>query len=266
MRGSAATAGSHIARYGGNTTCIEVEVADDLRVIIDCGTGLRRLQHHLGGPRPGGRTFEVFLTHYHWDHVQGLPFFRPVYDPANRFTFHAVEWEGRSVAELLEGSFHPPYFPVALSETESEKRFAVMRSDRPVDIGDLRVKALPLEHPQGVLAYRLEHGGRSVVVATDYEAGAMADHTPFVRFAARCDVLIHDAQYLTDEYQTRHIGWGHSTWEDATAAALEVGAGRLVLVSHDPDRSDPEIDTIRRNARSRFPRTDAAYEGMTITF
>ncbi len=248
-------------RYGGHTTCIDIEVSELARIIIDCGTGLRAVESTLPPTPPEGFDFHVLLTHYHWDHLQGLPFFRPLYDRRNRFIFYGHTWEGNGVEELVAGGFGPPWFPVSLSETASAKRYVdVDRSS--IDIDGFTVTTDRLDHPQGVTAYRIQHGDRSVVVATDVELGS--DNSGLVELARDAEVLIHDAQYLPREYDALYRGWGHSTWEQVVEAAVEAGAKRVVLVSHDPDRTDAQIEEVVRLARARFPLVDAGYEGMTL--
>ena len=251
-------------KYGGRTLCIDIDTGTDLRVIIDGGTGISALAQDLVIP-PSGLDFHVFLTHYHWDHLQGILFFPPLYDGRNRFTFYGHSWNGMGVREAVEGALRPPWFPVSIFETAAGKQYVDV-AEAPFAIGQLTIDAAPLHHPQGVTAYRIANGDSVVVLATDYERGDEASDETLRSFAAGADVLIHDAQYTPDEYPMLYVGWGHSTRHHAVQAALESGAKRLVLVSHDPHRSDAEIDAIVELARQEFPATDAAYEGMQIEF
>ena len=259
-RGSMPMSGESVRRFGGFTTCYSADVGDGVYLVVDCGTGLERLDSSL--PKPGsGWEFHILLTHYHFDHLMGLPFFDPLYDERNRFTFYGVPWEGMALEEAVLGGFRPPWFPLALADTPSQKEFVELDGSG-FAVRDVRVDTRRLNHPQGVTAYRLAADDAGVVIATDHEdaAGAAAALTDFARGAA---VLAHDAQYLPEDYEP-HRGWGHSTWEHAAAVAAAAEVDRLVLVSHDPGRSDDEIDAAVTAAQAVFPATEAAFEGMEL--
>ena len=264
VRGSMPVSGPATEKYGGRTLCIDIDAGPDLRVIIDGGTGISALAQDLVVP-PDGFDFHVFLTHYHWDHLQGILFFPPLYDERNSFTFYGHSWNGMGVREAIEGALRPPWFPVSLFETAARKAYIDV-ADAPFAVGPLTIEAVPLHHPQGVTAYRIANGARTVVLATDYERGEPDSDTRLQNLAAGTDVLIHDAQYTPDEYPSLYVGWGHSTRHHAVEAAVETGAKKLVLVSHDPHRTDAEIDAIVASARKEFPATEAAFEGMQIEF
>lgn len=259
-RGSMVVAGDVHRRYGGNTTCYEIEVEPGHHLVFDCGTGLRKLQQERAGGGP--RKYTVFFTHYHWDHVQGLPVFLPLFEAGNRIAFHGPRYRDEGVRDTLGRVVRPPWWPVSLDEASADVSFHDLAG--PESVGPVRLQYAAGRHPQGVVAYRIDGPDRSVVIATDHEAGD-ADADAAVRtLAAGSDVLLHDAQYTPEEHRVARKGWGHSTWESAAAAAHESGVNRLVLTSHDPDRSDEEIDQIRGLARSVFPRADAAHEGMIL--
>lgn len=262
VRGSTPVGGQETARYGGHTICMSVNDGAGRVLVLDLGTGLRGLQSTLPD-RADGYTFDVFLTHYHWDHLQGLPFFLPLYDSANRFTFHGYPWEDMGVEKLIAGTFQPPWFPVSLTDTEAHKDYVEL-VDEPIRIGDLEVSWTRLKHPQGVTAFRIDGPRSSIVIATDHEAGDPEFDEALSVFGRGADVLIHDAQYTDGEYELHYEGWGHSTWTHAVEAAEATGVGRLVLISHDPSHSDDDVDAIVADARREFPRLDAAYEGMAI--
>lgn len=259
-RGSMSIAGEQYRRYGGNTTCYHAEVAPNHHLVIDCGTGLRTLQHDVA--RRESQRYSIFFTHYHWDHVQGLPVFLPLFQPGNQIVFHGPVDGDMTVERALRSVIRPPWFPVTLDEAAADIRFRTMEG--PVDVGGAKVSAAAGTHPQGVLAYRIDGPDRSVTIATDHEGGDPEADAAVVRLAQGTDVLIHDAQYTPEELQNDRTGWGHSSYADAVAAARAAGAARLVLTSHDPDRSDAGVDALRGSARGLFPHTDAAYEGMTI--
>jgi phosphoribosyl 1,2-cyclic phosphodiesterase len=247
-------------RYGGNTTCFEVEVESRHHLIVDCGTGLRGLQRDIGGDT--ARRFSIFFTHYHWDHIEGLALFEPLFDPRATIDFHGPRSPKGGVEDTLRAVLQPPWWPVSLHEAAATVSFLDL--DSPVAVGPVSMSHAQLSHPQGVVSYRLDGPSRSVVIATDHEAGDATLDARLSGLASRADVLIHDAQYTPKEYRSSRKGWGHSTWEMAVRAALDARVKHLVLTSHDPERSDEGVDTIRAEARSRFPQADAAWEGMRI--
>jgi phosphoribosyl 1,2-cyclic phosphodiesterase len=259
-RGSTPVSGEHTRRYGGHTTCFSVDVSPDTTIIIDCGTGMA-FAPELRSPMP--RHYHVFITHYHYDHLQGLQFFRPLYEQEHRFTFYGMLPDSMSVAEAIGGVFKPPWFPVSIDDTAAAKEYQALDGS-PVLVESVEILSTPLRHPQGVSGLRLSHGGKSIVIATDHEAGDQDVDSTLSEFAEGADVLIHDAQYTPEEYELQFQGWGHSTWEDAVKAAHAAEVQWLILTSHDPFRSDGDIDAILTEARIGFPRVDAAYEGMQI--
>ncbi len=259
-RGSMPVSGPSPSRYGGRTTCFSADVGGGELLVFDCGTGLT-LADDLQPVAP--TLFHVFLTHYHLDHVIGLPMYRPLFMPGNTFVFHGPAPEGRTVEEAIAAPFAGTLFPVSLTDAAAEKHFVTVGDD-PVDIGPLTITPFPLRHPQGATGYRLDSGTRSVVIATDHEAGDPKIDSGLIEVAGGADVLIHDAQYTPDEYEASRIGWGHSTWSQAVDIAVAAGVRRLVLTSHDPFRSDGGVDAIVNDASSRFGDVVAAYEGMTI--
>jgi phosphoribosyl 1,2-cyclic phosphodiesterase len=249
--------GEQYLKYGGNTTCFQLPL-EDQQVIFDCGTGLRTVQRHAGSDD----RFVAFLTHYHWDHLQGIPVFAPFYRPGNSFTFYGPQPATGTVAEVIDAVIRPPWFPVSFSDTPAAVECLVVPDE--VAIGPIRVQAIGLQHPDPVVGYRIDGPRRSVVIATDHEAGTHDVDARLVEFATGADVLIHDAQYTPDDYVDRRIGWGHSTWEHAAKMAHAAGVSELILTSHDPDHDDDAIDAIQAEARKVFANTDAVYEGMRI--
>ena len=239
---------------------MDIPVDVDRRIIIDAGTGLRSLEQELDLSIP--HEFTLLLTHYHWDHIQGLPLFGPLHDRRHRFTIYGVPREDMGVGEILGGVMRPPWFPVSLGEAAAGVVFKELSG--PITVGPVTISHTRLRHPQGVVGYRLDAGDRSVMIATDHEAGESSADRRLAELAQGANVLIHDGQYTEQEQQGERAGWGHSSWDQAVRAAERAGAQRLVLTGHDPNRSDDPIDELVRAARRRFPFVNGAHEGMKI--
>lgn len=265
-RGSAPESGRPFDRYGGHTTCFEIALPDGERLLIDAGSGLAGVAAALardGATRPFAAT--VLLTHVHWDHIQGVPTFPPLFEASTRLRFVAATPPSMTIRAALESAIQPPWFPVRLAEAPAQISYQALDAD-PLRVGPLEITWAPLAHPGGCAGYRIEHAGTALVVATDVEAAGDEAQASVRRLAQGAAVLVHDAQYLPVEYVARHVGWGHSTWEQAARTAAAAGVGRLVLTSHDQGRSDDDIDAIVEQARAIFPATTAAFEGMRIEF
>jgi phosphoribosyl 1,2-cyclic phosphodiesterase len=203
----------------------------------------------------------MLLTHYHWDHIQGLPTFMPLFDASNTFVFRGPHHDV-TVRQALTEAMRPPWWPVDFDEVAASVRFEdTTGSSR---VGPVEVVAVQGSHPQGVVAYRLSGEEHAIVVATDHEGGDPGVDASIVGMARRAHVLIHDAQYTPEELRSSRKGWGHSSYESAVRTAVDAEVGRLVLTSHDPDRTDDQVDRMRGMARASFPHTDAAFEGMTL--
>lgn len=264
VRGSIASPGPDTVEVGGNTSCVEL-TAGSTRIILDAGTGLRGLGNELMGRGPVDAT--LLLSHLHWDHIQGIPFFTPIYLPTTRL--HVVSGPcGAPAKEVLRRQMTAPVFPVEMDELAASLSFMEVRDRQRIVVGEAEVSVARANHPDPVYAWRVEHRGRSVVYATDTEHYSCVD--PGLRALARnADVLIYDAQYLPSEYAGEggpsRVGWGHSTWEAATELARAAGVGQLVLFHHDPSRNDDAVAHIEELARSRFSGTVAAREGMRLS-
>jgi phosphoribosyl 1,2-cyclic phosphodiesterase len=263
VRGSTPTPQPENLRYGGNTSCVEVRLGGHL-FIFDCGTGLRTLGQQLRQEFNGQPlSAHVFVSHFHWDHIQGLPFFGPLYDkPQNHFSFHSSS-RIRSLKRVMEEQMAAPYFPVGLSEMKSQQNFYDIEQGR-VALDDVTIETMWLNHPQGCLGFRIESKDGILVYATDNEPGDAAFDKSVRKLAAGADVLIYDAQYLPEEYEARKRGWGHSHWREAVNVVMESGAKELILYHHDPEHDDLCIDKVVQEARNYYPKVRAAAEGMEI--
>ena len=267
VRGSIASAGPYTAEVGGNTSCVEVRCGDasgaETLIVFDAGTGLRLLGESLRGPVRA----HLFLSHLHWDHIQGFPFFAPAYAPGNRIELYAPERcaADGDVRAALAAQMRPPHFPVGLEAMRAELHFQPIAAGAEVRVGAARVRAAAARHPNGCLAYRVSAGGRSLVYATDTEhdpAGGLDGE--LLELARGADLLVYDAQYTTEEYAGKR-GWGHSTAAEGARLARAAGVGRLVLFHHDPAHDDGQVARIEAATRALFPATSAAREGATVT-
>jgi phosphoribosyl 1,2-cyclic phosphodiesterase len=269
VRGSTPTVDKATWRYGGNTPCVELTTPAGARVILDCGTGLRMLGRHLEATEEGGEHEpHIFVTHYHWDHIQGIPFFSPLYSEENRFHFYSFRSEylgAGSLKRVFEAQMAHPYFPVDLAAMCAKREFVEVTGGDEISVPGARVTARWLHHPQGCLGFRFETSAGTVVYATDNEPGNPQLDRSLLELAAGADIFINDAQFTPEQLATTRKGWGHSTWEEGVKVAQEVGVKNLVLFHHDPDSTDKAVDSVLREARGRFPNVWAAAEGMVMT-
>jgi phosphoribosyl 1,2-cyclic phosphodiesterase len=281
-RGSIATPGPQTVRYGGNTSCVEIRSEAGTLLVLDCGTGARLLGQALMAERAatgGSLEGSLLIGHTHWDHIQGLPFFAPLFDPDGRWQLYGPRGLGRSLAETLAGQMEYQYFPVSLDHLGGGVSYHDL-VEGTFDVGDVSITAQYLNHPALTLGYRIEADGVSVVYAADHEpfdrelAGggdllAGRDDADHVAFLRDTDLVIHDAQYTAAEYPAK-AGWGHSTMEYVVDAAALGGARRLLLYHHDPLRDDDAVDALVEQARARAAargyrgEIDAAAEGAVV--
>ncbi|HAH31389.1 MAG TPA: hypothetical protein DCL44_03640 [Elusimicrobia bacterium] len=247
-RGSCPTGGVNTVRYGGNTSCTEVRIGN-LLLIIDCGTGLRELgsaiaQEFEKKPVEG----HIFVGHTHWDHIQGFPFFVPLYNSLNTFKIYSVRGAHSSLKGVFSGSMALDYFPIPLSSLSGKVSFIEMAG--PVDLGVAKVSFHYLNHPGVCIGFRIEAQGRVITYLSDHEdfrrlSGssdmAIRQEAAVAAFAQNSDLLIREAQYTEEEYLSRK-GWGHSTFDDAVRFAIDTKAKRLAIFHHDPDHTDTIMD------------------------
>ena len=263
-RGTFPVADKDKVKYGGATACAAVAAEGGQVIIIDAGTGLRGLGEKLSRERgEGSLQLHLLLTHYHLDHVIGLPFFAPFYSERTTITFYSDE-EPAETERLLAGLMAGRLFPLDLPELRSTRHFRKLHAGS-LEVGGVCIKRQPLNHPQGSLAFRLEGEKSSVVFATDTEHPLKGVDEGLAAFARGAGHLIYDATFMPEDYEASKRGWGHSTWEAGTKLAQEAGVGRLHLSHLNPDFSDGEVDRILRLARRRFARTDVARPGTSLT-
>jgi phosphoribosyl 1,2-cyclic phosphodiesterase len=260
-RGSVPTPAAENLRVGGNTACVEVKAAGGESFIFDAGTGIRNLGLARAAHPDQQRDLHIFLTHFHWDHLQGLPFFTPLYSAENTITFHSA-WPAGHLRNVLSGQMTNPYFPVRFDLLAAKMNFAQIEA-APACFGDVEIASFKLHHPGGACGYTIDTAGARVVYATDHEHGYASADARVLAAARGADVLIYDAQFTPEEYPA-HQGWGHSTWLEATRIAATAGVKQLVLFHHDPGHTDDDMQSILDQARREFPNTSLAIEGTMI--
>ncbi len=261
VRGSIACPGPDTVRYGGNTTCIEIRCGDQ-RVIIDGGTGLRNLGNELLKEKPS--RIDIFFTHTHWDHIAGIPFFLPAYSRDIEVHF----WAGhllpdRTLKRVLCYQMLEPLFPVPI-EVFNECYYHDFRCGEPMTPWpEVRLDTGPLNHPNGACGYRVSYRGKSICVITDTEHRPGERDAAIVELVRGADVMIYDSMYTEAEY-ARHVGWGHSTWEEALRVGDAAEVRQVVLFHHEPGHDDAFMDGIAAKAAALRPGTVVAREGLVL--
>ena len=227
--------------FGGDTSCVELVGGDDF-IVCDCGSGLRRFGNSIlaqHGP-VAPKTFHIFQSHGHWDHVMGFPFFTPSYIPGNKIIFYSGH---QNIRECFAVQQSAPHFPVSFEELGAEIEFVHMQEGQTVEVGGVTVSIKLQDHPDGSYAFKFERGGKTVIYATDAEHSedGFDDNTPAVEFFKGADLLVFDAMYSHAEARTTKDGWGHASNITAVEIAKEAGVGHLVLFHHDPGFTDSQL-------------------------
>ncbi len=277
VRGSIPTPGPRTIRYGGNTPCVEVQFTGGPLFILDAGSGIRDLGNHLL-QRPEPVEAFIFISHFHWDHIQGLPFFRPAYKPGNRFTILGSDDAAMALDQIIAFQMNPTYFPVAIQDMQAEIHFRSLREES-FQLQGVQVETIYLNHPGYTLGYRFTYRGKSLVYFSDNEpfqthlSRTSEEKVPkennlrrdrvedlfdnfvenkneqFVAFCRGADVLIHDSQYFPNEYQLKQT-WGHSPFTFTVELAIQSQVKHLILFHHDPDHSDEIVEEKLKSARA----------------
>ncbi|MDP6357412.1 MAG: MBL fold metallo-hydrolase [Planctomycetota bacterium] len=287
VRGSIPSPGQGTVRYGGNTACVEVFCGDTL-IILDAGSGIRMLGNDLLRRYQSPIQADILMSHFHWDHIQGFPFFVPAYIPGNRFTIHGCEGMIQPLEMIFKGQMVPDYFPISFQEMPSEKSFSKI-TEGDFEIKDVKISTLYLNHPGIALGYRLEHEGKVFCFISDNEPhsysegnGAGANLLEEIRngevklgpmdealieFIQGAHLLVHDSQYSVEEYVAK-IGWGHSFFQFAIEIGVRANVQRLLLFHHDPMRDDDMVDRMAADCNALISeknislRCQPAAEGM----
>jgi phosphoribosyl 1,2-cyclic phosphodiesterase len=270
-RGTLASPGPETVGFGGQTSCVALDLSDGSLLILDAGTGIRPLGMALGRDHP--RRIDILITHLHADHIEGLRFFDPMWDPSVELNVWGPPSPIRGLRSRIAPFFAPPFFPVHLRNIPSQPDFR----DTPTTtwrIGSAAITAELIKHPGPTVGYRIEENGHALAYLPDHEPALGSDLSSVepewisgLALAEGSDVLLHDAQYTRAEYDQR-VGWGHSSTEDVVTFARRAGAGRLVLFHHDPLHTDEQLEGVLTRANelnaSRPLEIELAREGLTF--
>lgn len=269
-RGSMPICDSGFQQFGGNTTCLQITFTDINRIaIIDAGSGLRNLGRDLLAMGHKQEQIVMALTHFHWDHIQGFPFFAPAYEAGQTITFLTLGSDEAigHLREIFEVQMQSQYFPVQLDRMGANFEFLQIadanKHFKSINNVETIVTAQKHDHPGGAYSYRIERNGKVLVICTDIEHGEQIDPR-IVELARGADLLVHDAQYTSEQLQKRR-GWGHSSYDQAIQVAELAGAKHLALTHHDPDHDDEFLLRIEKLCQERFPNSVLAREGMEIS-
>jgi phosphoribosyl 1,2-cyclic phosphodiesterase len=291
VRGSIPTPGKHTVRYGGNTPCLELRLDDDRLLIFDAGTGIRSFGDFLINSGESVKAY-LFISHPHWDHIQGFPFFKPAFIPGNELTIVGTERPEKPLNEIIAEQMNRIYFPVQLHDLKAKINFVPITEEQEMPVYDAVVKMIYVNHPGFTVGYRIEYKKKVLIYISDNEpfdtaaADSLTNFEQLVKdkframkgdpnqrifdFCRNADVLIHDSTYTPEEYIDR-VGWGHSDYLFALRVAVESHAKRLYLFHHDQNHSDDKVDDIlkkcKKEIRSRgySLECEAAIENTTIT-
>ena len=263
VRGSIACPSAKYVMYGGNTSCVEVACGGH-RIVLDCGTGLRNFGHWM--MRKNIKNVDILMSHTHWDHINGFPFFSPAFRDGYEFTIRAGHLlsNGMSIKEVMAGQMNQPTFPVPIEAMQSKLNFEDFSAGDNFELGNgILVKTLPLNHPDNATGYRIEYKGKVFCYITDTE------HTPdrpdenVLALIDGADLVTYDCTYTDREFPGK-VGWGHSTWQEGVRLCLRAGAKRLAIFHHDPDHEDPFMERLEAEARLAWEGAMVARENMRI--
>lgn len=257
VRGSIPVPGPTTVRYGGNTSCLELRTESG-RTILDGGTGISGLGPKIAQPE----EIHLLLSHLHWDHIQGFPFFVPIYRKDFRIHLYSGHKASHSLEEVLRGQMQEPNFPLNMDGLPAGLTFNELHEGDEFDIPGARVQTVALHHPNGATGFKFLTGGKAFAHLTDHEHTADYEDS-IVSFCAGVDVLSMDTMYTPEDYPS-HVGWGHSSWLHACAIARQAGVKKLILFHHNPIHNDGTMDEIGKRARKEFPETIVAYEGLEL--
>jgi phosphoribosyl 1,2-cyclic phosphodiesterase len=265
VRGSIACSGPRTARYGGNTSSLEVRCGGRT-LLFDAGTGMRYLGNAMDSSGPiEAIDADIFLTHTHYDHVCGIPFFRPFFRTSNRFRLWAGHLgSGMTLRRVMDEFMVAPLFPVPPQVFKATVDYKDFVCGKELAAGpDVRVKTIALNHPDGSTGYRVEFDGKVFCYLTDTEHVPGAIDRKLAKFMEGADAVVYDSMYTDDEYP-KYVGWGHSTWQEGVRLCKAAGVKKLIVFHHDPEHSDEQLDGISREVEKQLPGSVVAREGLVL--
>ena len=263
VRGSIACPSPEHVVYGGNTSCLEV-FAGDHRILLDAGTGIRNIGQEF--IRDGVKKGVLMLTHSHWDHINGFPFFAPAFMPNNQFTIFAGHLAtAGGIENVLASQMANPTFPVPLEALQANLSFEDFEAGESWTMdGGVSIRTAPLNHPNGATGYRIEFGGRSICYITDTEHVIGKPDQNILGLIEGADLVVYDSTYTDDEFPSK-IGWGHSTWQEGVRLCRSANVGQLAIFHHDPDHDDNFMRQLEADARAEWDGAIVAREGMILS-
>ena len=261
VRGSIPTPGKNFAKFGGNTSCVELIVNNKV-IIFDMGSGLVNLGDYLFKNKIN--NFDILLSHFHYDHTCGLPFFQPAFNKDFQFTIRSgIEKTRGNTFEVLNKQISSPSFPITINEFSAKIKFCDYKIGRDFYIDKARVKTMSLNHPDGAVGYRIEYDKKAICYITDHEHDIKKKNKNLLNFLKDADALIYDSTY-DDRNFKNYIGWGHSTWQEATRLAKECNIKKLFIYHHNPDNDDRKMSYIESDCKKISNNFLVAKEGMFI--
>jgi len=260
-RGSIPVEGSSYTKYGGDTTCIEIVNCSGDIIVLDAGSGIRRLgnKHQTEDIK----RISLLFTHYHWDHIIGFPFYKPVYNAEVTLDIYGPSYQDSKIKDIISGALLPPYFPICTNQMKAIINFRTIQDKQIINIGNTEITCKALNHPNGGIGYRFDDSGKSFVFLTDNELTDV-HYDEFIDFVQEADLLIHDAEFTTEEY-SQHLGWGHSNLERVLQLAEAAGVKQLGLFHHNQDRSDQALQDLESYCQQKtYTNIFVAYRDQQI--
>ena len=261
VRGSIPTPGDRFVKFGGNTSCVELNVNDQV-IVFDMGSGLMNLGNHL--LKNNIKKFDILVSHFHYDHTCGLPFFSPAYNKDFEFSIRSgIEKTRNKTLEVLKKQISSPSFPITIDQFLAKIKFCDFQIGKDFYINDLKIRTISLNHPDGAVGYRVECNEKSICYVTDHEHDIKNKNKMLLHFLRNADVLIYDSTYDDNNFKN-FVGWGHSTWQEATRLAKECNIKKLFIFHHNPDNDDNKMEHIENICKKIDNNFIVAKEGMSI--
>ena len=261
VRGSIPTPGDSFVKFGGNTSCVELHVNDQI-IIFDMGSGLMNLGNQL--LKKNIKKFDILVSHFHYDHTCGLPFFSPAYNKGCEFSIRAgIEKTRSKTLEVLKKQISSPSFPITVDKFLAKIKFYDFEIGKDFYINNIKIKTTSLNHPDGAVGYRVENNEKSICYITDHEHDIKNKNKNLLDFLSDADVLIYDSTYDDNNFKS-FIGWGHSTWQEATRLAKQCNIKKLFIFHHNPDNDDKKMEQIENICKKMDNNFIVAKEGMSI--